>query len=70
VGNEGKAIIGVKAEKAEEVLEAVRSTKVGRDAQIVGEVMSKHAGRVILETMVSGKRIMESPIGDPVPRVC
>lgn len=70
VGNEGKAIIGVKAEKAKGVLEAVRSTKVGRDAQIIGEVMSKHAGRVILETMVSGKRIMEPPIGDPVPRVC
>lgn len=70
VANEGKAIVGVKAEKAEEVLEAIKSTKVGRDAQIIGEVMSEYAGRVILETMVRGKRIMEPPIGDPVPRVC
>lgn len=68
VANEGKVIMGVEADKAEEILQAVRKTKYGKDAQIIGEVTNdKH---VILETALGGKRILEAPIADPVPRVC
>jgi hydrogenase expression/formation protein HypE len=68
VANEGKVIMGVEVDKAEEVLEAVRKQKYGKDAQIIGEVTSK--GPVILETLLGGRRILEAPIADPVPRVC
>lgn len=68
VANEGKVIMGVEAEKAEEILEAVRNTKYGKEAMIIGEVTEdKH---VLIETSVGGKRILEAPIADPVPRVC
>jgi hydrogenase expression/formation protein HypE len=68
VANEGKVIMGVKPDKADEILEAIRKTKYGTDAQIIGEVTEdKH---VILETVMGGKRILEEPIADPVPRVC
>lgn len=68
VANEGKVIMGVEADKAEEILQAIRKTKYGKDAQIIGEVTDdKH---VILETVMGGKRILEAPIADPVPRVC
>lgn len=68
VANEGKVIMGVDAEYADEILAAIRKTKYGGEAQIIGEVTSdKH---VILETSMGGKRILESPIADPVPRVC
>lgn len=68
VANEGKVIMGVKPDKADEILEAIRKTKYGKDAQIIGEVTGdKH---VILETVMGGKRILEEPIADPVPRVC
>jgi hydrogenase expression/formation protein HypE len=70
VANEGKAVIGVQKDKAEEVLEAIRSTDAGKNARIIGEVTDRYSGRVILETIVGGKRIMEPPVGDPVPRVC
>ncbi len=70
VANEGKAVIGVRPAKAEEVLEALRSTEHGKDAAIIGEVTEKYKGRVILETVVGGRRIMEPPVGDPIPRVC
>lgn len=70
VANEGKALIGVDAKKAGDVLKIIKSTKLGKDARIIGEVTKDHAGKVILETAVGGKRIMEPPLGDPVPRVC
>jgi len=69
VGNEGKIIIGVVPQKAEEVLEAVRETREGRDAQIVGEA-NKQFREVVLETVVGGRRIVPPPVGDPVPRIC
>jgi hydrogenase expression/formation protein HypE len=70
VASEGKAVMAVRPEKAEEVLEAIRSTPQGRKASIIGEVTGEHRGRVVLETEVGGRRILEPPIGDPVPRVC
>ncbi|MEM5784864.1 MAG: hydrogenase expression/formation protein HypE, partial [Candidatus Aenigmatarchaeota archaeon] len=41
----------------------------GKDASIIGTV-KKDLEYVILETAVGGKRILERPIGDPVPRIC
>ena len=68
VANEGKVIMGVEKNKTEEILQAIRSTKYGKEAQIIGEVTQDR--HVILDTIVGGKRILEEPIADPVPRVC
>ncbi len=68
VANEGKVVMGVAADKADEILEAIKTDKYGKDAAIIGEVVEgKH---VIIETAVGGQRILETPIADPVPRVC
>lgn len=69
VGNEGKVIIGVLEEKAQEVLEALRDTKEGKDAEIIGEATNEF-DLVAMKTMVGGKRILPAPVGDPVPRIC
>ncbi len=70
VANEGKVVMVVAREYAEEALEAMRKTKRGKDAAMIGEVIAEYKGKVILETGIGGKRFMEPPIGDPVPRVC
>jgi hydrogenase expression/formation protein HypE len=70
VANEGKAVMAVSADKADEILKIIKSTELGKDAQIIGEVTKERPGKVIIETVVGGKRIMEPPLGDPVPRVC
>jgi len=68
VANEGKVIMGVDPEKADEILSSIKKTKYGKEAQIIGKVVQdKH---VIMETILGGKRILEAPIADPVPRVC
>jgi len=69
IGNEGKVLIGVVPQKAEEVLATLRETKIGEDAQIIGEA-TDYFGEVVLETVVGGKRILAPPIGDPIPRIC
>ena len=69
VGNEGKIIIGTKPAKAEQVLNWLKHTPEGKDAQIIGEVTSEFKG-VAMQTAVGGKRIIARPVGDPVPRIC
>ena len=69
VGNEGKMIIGIVKEKAEEALKLLKRTKEGKEAQVIGEATKGFAG-VAMQTVVGGKRIIARPIGDPVPRIC
>jgi hydrogenase expression/formation protein HypE len=69
VGNEGKVVIAVVPELAERVLKAVRSSPEGKKARIVGEA-SKSLRGVMMETHTGGKRVVEPPVGDPVPRIC
>lgn len=69
IGNEGKVVIAVVPEAAEEVLGAVKATPEGRHARIIGSASSSIKG-VVLETHTGGNRIIEPPVGDPVPRIC
>jgi hydrogenase expression/formation protein HypE len=69
VGNEGKVIVGVVPEKSMDVLEFLKQTPEGKDAQIIGETTTQFRG-VAMQTAVGGKRIIAKPVGDPVPRIC
>jgi hydrogenase expression/formation protein HypE len=69
VGNEGKYIIGIVAQKAEQALQFLRQTDEGKNAEIIGEATKEFKG-VAMQTQVGGKRIIAKPIGDPVPRIC
>lgn len=69
LGNEGKAVLSVSPEMARDVLEALHTTPLGKDAVIIGEVR-KDINGVVLETVVGGKRLVTRPTGDPVPRIC
>jgi hydrogenase expression/formation protein HypE len=69
VGNEGKIIIGTVPAKAEQVLNWLKQTDEGKNAQTIGEATLKFNG-VAMQTAVGGKRIIARPVGDPVPRIC
>ena len=70
ITNEGKAILAVKPKYCERVLRAVRTTKYGKKACVIGEVTAEHPGEIIMKTVVGGSRLVESPLGDPAPRIC
>ena len=67
---EGRALIGVAEQDAEKVLSAIKNTKYGKNAAIIGIVKADRPGMVILETKEGGHRIVEMPYGEPIPRVC
>ena len=70
VANEGKAILIVDPEAADEALDRLREHPLGADAAIVGTVTEEYSGRVILDTEIGGRRFLDMPLGDPVPRIC
>jgi hydrogenase expression/formation protein HypE len=69
LGNEGKVVLAVVADKAEAVLEAIRRVRGGEEAAIIGEATDEF-DMVVMETLIGGRRIIAPPAGDPVPRIC
>ncbi len=69
IGNEGKFVMAVHPNRADGVLESIRKTENGKDAAVIGEVKKDIRG-VVLKTSVGGRRILERPVGDLVPRIC
>ena len=70
VANEGKLVAVVAAKGAEKVVETMRRNKYGKEAAIIGEVVSEHPGRVILRTRLGASRIVDMLVGEQLPRIC
>jgi hydrogenase expression/formation protein HypE len=70
LANEGKLIVFVPPEHASRVLEIMRQNQHGGDAQIIGEVVADHPGRVVMRTTTGGTRIVDMPLGEQFPRIC
>jgi hydrogenase expression/formation protein HypE len=70
VANEGKLIAIVPPSAAEPVLAAMQAHPLGRDAAIIGEVVSEHPRFVTMKTRVGGTRVVDMLSGEQLPRIC
>jgi len=70
VANEGNLLAFVDSSHAEAVLSAMKQDTLGKEARIIGEVVSDHSGRVIMETAIGGERIVDMLSGEQLPRIC
>ena len=70
VANEGKLIAVVPSADASHALEAMRRHPLGRDAAVIGEVVSAHPGQVVMKSQVGGERIVVMLSGEQLPRIC
>jgi hydrogenase expression/formation protein HypE len=70
VANEGKLLAFVGEEHSEEVLAAVKEDTFGKDASIIGEVVSDNPRKVFMKTLIGGTRIVDMLTGEQLPRIC
>jgi hydrogenase expression/formation protein HypE len=70
VANEGKLVAFVPAPQASAALAALRAHALGRQAAVIGRVTGEHRGLVVLRTPVGGRRILDLPLNEPLPRIC
>jgi hydrogenase expression/formation protein HypE len=70
VANEGKLVAIVAPQAAATALATLRTHEYGREAAIVGQVTGKHAGRVVLRTVLGARRLVDMLAGEQLPRIC
>lgn len=70
VANEGKVVAVVAPEEADAALAALRAHPLGADAAVVGEIVAEPAATVVLRTGFGSTRIVDTLVGDPLPRIC
>ncbi len=70
VANEGKCIMVAAAGDAERVLAACRGNPLGRGAALIGRITDAAPPLVELITRVGGRRVVQRPYGEELPRIC
>ena len=68
--NEGKMLAVVAAKDEERALAAMRSVPEGKNAAIIGRVISERPGKVVLRTAMGGSRMLQKLAGAQLPRIC
>ncbi len=67
---EGRLVMVVPEEKAEDVLQAIRQCRYSGEAAIIGRVTDDMPGRVTVTTEIGGKTLLPPPRGELLPRIC
>jgi hydrogenase expression/formation protein HypE len=70
VANEGKLVVIVQVDDADRVLMAMRNSRYGKQAVIIGEVLEAPQGRVLMKTSYGSTRIIDVMAGEMLPRIC
>ncbi|MCF6154318.1 MAG: hydrogenase expression/formation protein HypE [Candidatus Brocadia sp.] len=70
IANEGKVVIVASADDAVRIRDILREDDLGKDAEIIGEVVGDSHGKVCLKTVIGGTRIIDMLVGDQLPRIC
>ena len=70
IANEGKLVAVVSADRAEKVLSVMQSHPIGKNATIIGEIVSDRPGTVVARTPLGTYRFVTLPMGELLPRIC
>jgi len=76
LASEGRCVAFVSPAEEPALLVAMRARPDGADAVTVGQVVARGQGRVpvpgrvTLRTSIGGRRLLERPVGEPLPRIC
>ena len=70
LANEGKIVCAVPPDQADAALAALRGHPLGRDGAIIGQAVEDRPGRVVMQTLLGGRRIVDMLVGEQLPRIC
>ena len=70
VANEGRCVVVVAANDADRALAACREHPLGKCAAVIGQFVQARPPLVELITRAGGRRIVQRPYGEELPRIC
>lgn len=68
--NEGKIVVAVAVDAADEALNALQAHSLGQQAARIGTITDIHPGRVVMTTPYGANRILQMLTGAQLPRIC
>lgn len=66
---EGTFVMSADSNMTDDILSVLSKHKVTCDTRVVGRVLEGKA-RVVMKTTIGGRKIIQVPYGEPIPRVC
>jgi hydrogenase expression/formation protein HypE len=70
LANEGKIVCVLPPDQAEAALTAMRNHPLGSDSAVIGHATDERPGRVVMQTVFGGRRIVDMLVGEQLPRIC
>jgi len=70
VANEGKLVAVVAGDAAETLVRSMHAHPHGRQARVIGRVVSEHPKMVLMNTGIGGTRVVDVMFGEQLPRIC
>lgn len=70
IANEGKVVVIVDKNDADNVLNIMRQNPVGKNSVLLGEAINDGKNKLYLKTKIGGRRIINMPEGEILVRIC
>jgi len=70
VACEGRLVAVVPATEAPQLLAAMRSHPLARDAALIGDIVAEHPKLVTMRSLLGVERIVPELVGEQLPRIC
>jgi hydrogenase expression/formation protein HypE len=70
VANEGLFVALVDCSVADSFLEKLKQWEHGKQANIIGEISTEHPGKVLMKSIIGGRRVVNMLAGEQLPRIC
>jgi hydrogenase expression/formation protein HypE len=67
---EGRCIMYVPQDHVDQTLAICRAFPAGQSAAVIGQALKTDPGKVILQTPLGVERLIDMPVGEPLPRIC
>jgi len=70
LANEGKVLFVTGENDYQKVLQVLKDHPLGLNSEMIGEVVKEHPGKVMLNTAIGGKRLLDMHDHIQLPRIC
>jgi len=70
IANEGKVLIFTPQAQVSTLLTLMSNYSYGKNASVIGQVTAEPQGKVVMETIIGGNRLIDMLTGEQLPRIC
>ncbi|NBC84029.1 MAG: hydrogenase expression/formation protein HypE [Bacteroidetes bacterium] len=70
VANEGKLVMVVPEAQSEKAITVLKKHELGVNAAYIGNITKANPGKVVMNTVIGGKRMIQLLSGEQLPRIC